>query len=101
MNRRESASILMALGASPLSGFAQQPGRTYRLGMMTGNARADWARNDPYLVSFVERLGELGFAEGRNLVIEQRETGGQGRSAVGRGRRTGAAELRCAACQWP
>jgi putative tryptophan/tyrosine transport system substrate-binding protein len=77
VNRRESASILMALGASPLSGFAQQPGRTYRLGMMTSNARADWARNNPYLVSFVERLGELGFAEGRNLLIEQRETAGK------------------------
>lgn len=77
MNRRESASILIGLAASPRAGFAQQAGRTYRLGMMTGNARADWGRNDPYLVGFVERLGELGFAEGRNLVIEQRGTGGK------------------------
>jgi putative tryptophan/tyrosine transport system substrate-binding protein len=77
MNRRESVAILMALAASPSAGFAQQAGRTYRLGMMTGNARADWAQNDPYVVSFVQRLGELGFVEGRNLVIEHRATAGQ------------------------
>lgn len=77
MNRRDTLSILIALGVSPLVCLAQQGGGSYRLGMLTGNPRAEWVRSDPYLVAFVQRLGELGFVEGRNLVIEQRTSEGK------------------------
>ena len=54
-----------ALLAAPRFALAQQPGRTYRLGIII-------LRTEPYSVAFVQRLRELGFAEGRNLVIEFR-----------------------------
>jgi hypothetical protein len=56
MHRRQSAAFLLALGAVPIDGLAQQAGRTYRVGVMTVNPRAEWARKDPYLTGFVERL---------------------------------------------
>ena len=76
----------MALGAVlalPRFAWAQQPGRTYRLGLIAVTARAEWARNDPYLVTFLERLGELGFVEGRNLVIELRVSEGRNERIAG------------------
>ncbi len=53
---------------------AQQAGRTYRLGWLAtrGNPNAE-----PYNVAFVQRLGELGFVQGRNLTIEYASAGGQ------------------------
>ena len=65
--------FLVAAGgalALPRATLAQQPGRTYRLcwpGSTTPSGEA-------YNVAFVQRLGELGFVEGRNLVIEFRST---------------------------
>ncbi|MFZ2649024.1 MAG: ABC transporter substrate-binding protein [Burkholderiaceae bacterium] len=52
---------------------AQQAGRTYRLGWLGLAA----PRAAPYNIAFVKRLGELGFVEGRNLVIEFRGSPGQ------------------------
>src|SRR5207247_10466037 len=65
-NRRD---FLMALGgvlALPRLALAQQAGRTYRVGWLSASS----TRTETYSVAFVERLRELGFAEGRNLVIE-------------------------------
>jgi len=45
--------------------LAQQAERTYRLGGIAN-------RTEPTMVAFVQRLRELGFAEGRNLLIETR-----------------------------
>jgi putative ABC transport system substrate-binding protein len=73
MNRRETVLTLLALGASPLACFAQQAGRTYRFGYLDPTV----ARAEPYFVAFFERLRELGFAEGRNLVIEYRTAEGR------------------------
>lgn len=59
----------MALGgwlALPRSVMAQQAGRIYRIGWLSTSS----TRTETYNVAFVERLRELGFAEGRNLVIE-------------------------------
>ena len=43
---------------------AQEPGRIYRLGIMTGAAR-----QAPRIVAFFDELKELGFVEGQNLKI--------------------------------
>ncbi len=68
--------FLVALGgvlALPRFALAQQPERIYRLGWLSTSA----ARTEPYNIAFVERLRELGFAEGRNLVIEFRAAAGR------------------------
>ena len=65
----------MALGgvlALPRFALAQQAGRTYRVGWLSTSS----TRSEAYSVAFVERLRELGFAEGRNLVIEFRNAEG-------------------------
>ena len=54
--------------------LAQQPGRTYRLGWLATRGNPD---AEPYNVAFVQRLGELGFVQGRNLAIEYASAGGQ------------------------
>lgn len=66
----------MALGgvlALPRFALAQQAERTYRLGWLSSSV----LRSEPDLIAFVQRLRELGFAEGRNLVIEFRTAEGR------------------------
>ncbi len=57
----------------PLRVAAQQAGRIYRLGWLSTGA----SRSESYNVAFFERLRELGFAEGRNLVVEHRSADGR------------------------
>ncbi len=64
---------LGGLLALPRFALAQQSGRTYRIGILDSTGR----RTEPYYVAFDQRLRELGFAEGRNLVIEFRTTEGR------------------------
>ena len=69
MNPRRT--FLMALGGAlawPRFALAQQPDRTYRVGWLSSST----PRTESYFVAFEQRLRELGFAEGRNLVIEFR-----------------------------
>jgi putative ABC transport system substrate-binding protein len=66
----------MALGgvlALPRFALAQQAERTYRIGWLSSSA----PRTEPYNIAFEQRLRELGFAEGRNLVIEFRTAEGR------------------------
>ena len=67
--------LLAATGALawPLAAAGQQPGRTYRLGWLSSGA----SRSEAYNVAFVQRLRELGFVDGRNLLIEYRSAGGR------------------------
>jgi putative ABC transport system substrate-binding protein len=64
--RRQFLFAAGTLLAAPRFGIAQQPGRSYRLGWIGTTA----LRSQAYNIAFVQRLGELGFVEGRNLVIE-------------------------------
>lgn len=67
--------ILIALGAAaltaPLNATAQQPKKTYRIGYLGGGGLTGQQE------AFRERLRELGYAEGRNLVIDWRSTQGR------------------------
>ena len=68
--------LLMVLGSAvtlPREVLAQLTERTYRVGWLSNSA----PRTEPYDIAFVERLRELGFAEGRNLSIEFRTAGGR------------------------
>ena len=74
MDRR---AFITALGGGILFALttvrAQQSQRTYRIGWLDSTG----TRSEPYQIAFVERLRQLGFEEGRNLVIEFRTTKGR------------------------
>jgi putative ABC transport system substrate-binding protein len=70
MDRRRF--LLTALAGAlfaPLGAGAQQPGRVYRLGFLGQTSAADLARQTDALR---QGLRDLGYEEGRNLVIEYR-----------------------------
>jgi hypothetical protein len=50
--------------------MAQEPGRTYRLGIVSAGTR-----NIPSYVAMTEELRRLGFIEGKNLTIDFRSYG--------------------------
>ena len=64
MRRRDFIVLGGAALAWPLAARAQEPGRIYRLGVMTGAARAA-----PRIAAFFDELKVLGFVEGQNLKI--------------------------------
>jgi len=72
MNRRD-AGIALVLGAldfrAPRAARAQAAGRVYRVGYLSTPTRESVERG---VEAFVRKLRELGWIEGRNLVIEYR-----------------------------
>jgi hypothetical protein len=71
--RRAFLRTLAGVLAMPRVTLAQESGRTYRLGWLSSAA----PRTESYNVAFAQRLRELGFVEGRNLVIEFRNAEGR------------------------
>jgi putative tryptophan/tyrosine transport system substrate-binding protein len=68
MLRRDFITILGgAVAAWPVVAQAQQSGRMRRIGVLTGLSLSEF---QPLLVVFREKLKELGWLEGRNIVIE-------------------------------
>lgn len=67
MRRREFITLIGSAAAMPLLrapvARAQEPGRIYRLGMMTGAPR-----QAPRMVAFFDELKTLGFVEGQTIV---------------------------------
>jgi putative tryptophan/tyrosine transport system substrate-binding protein len=76
VNKRRK--LVIALGASslvsPVCSFAQQQGRVWRIGILDTTTTSVNAEN---LDAFRKRLRELGYVEGRNLVIEYRSADGR------------------------
>ena len=72
--RRE---LLIALGAGaiavPFASFAQQPQKVYRVGFLFAGTLAQ----RPQAQAFWQGLRELGYTEGKNIVIEVREAKGR------------------------
>jgi len=73
MNRRQFLTALGGVLALPQFALAQQAERAYRIGWLSSAA----LRTEPYNIALAERLRELGFVEGRNLVIEYRAAQGR------------------------
>jgi putative tryptophan/tyrosine transport system substrate-binding protein len=66
MRRREFISLLVSAAASwPLTAHAQQPGKTWRIGLITHSYVK-------YLDGLFEGLRELGYVEGQNIIVERR-----------------------------
>ena len=68
MRRREFIKFLGgAAMAWPLSARAQEPGRTYRLGVLSAT-RLETPQN----TAFLDELSQLGFVQNKNLIVERR-----------------------------
>ncbi len=63
------ATLALGLLAGPLPAEAQQAGKVHRIGYLSGFGSP---AADPGQIPFRQGLGELGYVEGRNLVIEYR-----------------------------
>jgi putative tryptophan/tyrosine transport system substrate-binding protein len=69
MKRREFITLLGGAAAAwPLVARAQQAGGTRRVVVLMGAAETAWSRG--WLASFLRRLDELGWQEGRNLFTQ-------------------------------
>jgi putative ABC transport system substrate-binding protein len=73
MNNRRK--LLVALGASviatPLLSFAQQQGKVWRVGFLSGRSRPDSLETDTF-GAFPRGMRELGYVESKNLEIQWR-----------------------------
>jgi putative ABC transport system substrate-binding protein len=71
MNRRESVIAVIALGAAAVSikSFGQQQGKVWRVGFLSLSSASESAQNT---AAFLKALGELGYIESKNLVVEWR-----------------------------
>jgi putative ABC transport system substrate-binding protein len=69
VKRRDAVTALAALGAAPLASFAQQQGKVWRIGFLGVTNASGYVSE---LEAIRRRLGELGYTEGRNIVIEYR-----------------------------
>ena len=66
-------SLAGGLLATPLAAEAQQAGKVYRIGILLFGT----PDSDPNLSSFRVGLGDLGYVEGRNIVLEYRYAEGK------------------------
>ena len=68
--------LLMALGANllwaPLPLFAQQQGKVWRVGYLTQTSRPNPPGSSAVYTEFLRGMRELGYIEGKNLVVEVR-----------------------------
>lgn len=74
MNRRDTLLALLALGATPLGAEAQQPGKVARIGYL---AAVPAELDKSWRTAFQQGLEELGYLEGKNIVIEWRHASGR------------------------
>src|SRR6266567_8101998 len=69
MDRRDTVLALLALGAAPFAAEAQQAAKIARIGYLTNSLGVN-----PHLPeAFRQGLRDLGYVEGRNVVIEYRD----------------------------
>src|SRR5262245_59041225 len=73
MRRLAVTLFALALLAAPLAAGAQPAGKVYRLGILSNSGRS-WPSGREALR---QGLGELGYQEGRNLIVEYREAEGR------------------------
>jgi len=67
MDRRVFVGSLAGLIAAPLAAEAQQAGRVYRIGVVAAGINP---RSVSFFQAFEQRLRELGWVDGKNLVID-------------------------------
>lgn len=73
MNRRDTALALLALGAAPLAALAQQPGKVWRIGILSQSDRIA----SGFFAAFVRGMRELGYIAGKTLQVDWRVADGK------------------------
>ncbi len=71
--------VVLGLGAgafAPFAAFAQQPGKVWRVGFLA-QGRVEFVDSHFIYGSFTQGMRELGYVEGKNLVIEWRSAEGK------------------------
>jgi putative ABC transport system substrate-binding protein len=74
MKRRAFISLLGGAAAWPLAVRAQQSGKTYRLGQLSGGTAVS---RIPLLGAFMRGMRDLGYVEGQNFIVEHRYAEGK------------------------
>src|SRR5882672_7202561 len=71
MNRRECITAVVALGAAAASiaSFAEEQGKVWRVGFLSLSSATETSQNTS---AFLKAMRELGYVEGKNLVVEWR-----------------------------
>src|SRR5207245_1633836 len=69
VKQREFITLLGGAVAWPHAGQAQQPAKLPTIGYLGTTAASAWA---PWTAAFVQRLHELGWIDGRTVVIQYR-----------------------------
>ena len=73
MDRRDSLLALLALAVAPLAGFAQQPGKIWRIVVLTTTSSGlKSGESDAYGAAFVAEMQAAGLTFGVDYVIELR-----------------------------
>ena len=79
MNIRRN--FLVALGAStlvaPLRAISQSQRKVHRIGFLAARSRSTASNPDVYYDAFVQGMRDLGYVEGKNIVIEWRHADGK------------------------
>jgi putative ABC transport system substrate-binding protein len=70
LKRRDFITLLAGAATYPLAAPAQQPGKMWRIGFISGASRAATFEN--ILIGFAQGMRELGYAEGKDFTIEWR-----------------------------
>ena len=78
MNKRRDLLVALGAGAlvAPLACFAQQPDKVWRVGFLSARSRPVSLDSDEYS-GFPQGMRELGYVEGKNLVIDWRYAEGK------------------------
>jgi hypothetical protein len=74
MKRRDFITLLGGAAAWPFAAWAQQPGKPPTIGFLGAASVVAWGK---WVDSFLQRLRELGWIEGRNVAIEYRWADGR------------------------
>ena len=69
MKRRKLIVLVGGAALRPLAGYAQQPERMRRVGVLMPGPENDWRT---YATAFADAIGRLGWSDGRNVLIEYR-----------------------------
>ena len=77
IRRRLFALIAGAFLGAPLRAFAQQQVNVRRIGFLAARSRSTPSNPDVYYDAFVQGMRELGYVEGKNLIIEWRFADGK------------------------
>lgn len=84
MNNRRKLVIVLGAGAlaAPFETFAQPQGKVWRIGFLSAS-HVEFLDSDVYYGPFRQGMRELGYVEGKNLIIEWRSAEGQDERLAG------------------